>query len=275
VYGTHLTQKKMDVDEDEKEDGLDLATARLMGAFEPTSGSPNDYHIAALTRYYARTNEYLVEWSPTIQKSNRVADSPIRHIELIAGTAKSLVYYKPTRMLSADLDEELKQDYHALHPTTVPQVALHPGSVVCPDCALWFQYKANLTTHYNHAHGDAQTIEGVRARKIMSPMTFWTPSHPINRWFVAMLRAGVRSKMKHTSQPQLGAVLVLAAPMSVIVSSLVRVGDANLQIESDPLTGNPFWCDVFYFVAVFVCTLYPYPDACICLREHRRILGPS
>jgi hypothetical protein len=224
---------------DEVEDSLDLATALLMGAFVPTAENPNEFHIRTLTAFYAPSNEYSVTWSPVIQGSNTVLDDSIHYIEQLNDTDLCLVYYKPSRMAADLLNEELKQDFHSQRPKTRSgRVILHPGSFVCPDCAKWCESKGILTDHYAAIHPDAQTAEGIRIRFIVSPMRFWNHTHPINTWFLAQLRAGVRRKMSHCTRLELGAVLHVKAPRSVMVSCLVRMDDHGLRIENDPTNGT-------------------------------------
>jgi hypothetical protein len=224
---------------DEVEDSLDLATALLMGAFVPTAANPNEFQIETLTAFYAPSNEYLATWSPVIEGPNAVLDESIHYIEKLNDTDSCLVYYKPSRVAADRLNEELKQDFHAQHPKTrAGRVILHPGSLVCPDCAKWCESKGILTDHYAAKHPDSQTAEGIRSRLIVSPMKFWNHTHPINTWFLAQLRAGVRRKMSHCTRLELGAVLHVKAPRSIIVSCLVRMDDDGLHIEYDPTNGT-------------------------------------
>jgi hypothetical protein len=227
------------MDEGEVEDGIDLATALLMGAFVATAENPNEFLIQALTAYYAPSNEYLATWSPVIEGPNKVMDDSILYIEQLTDTDSCLVYYKPSRMAAHLLNEELKQDFHSRRPKTgSARVVLHPDSMACPDCGKWFESKAILVDHYTAIHPEAQTVEGIRNRLIVPPMRFWNHTHPINSWFVAQLRAGVRRKMSHCTRLELGAVLHVRAHRSVIVSCLVRMDDQSLRIENDPTSGT-------------------------------------
>ena len=146
-----------------------------------------------------------------------------------------LVYYQPSRIASAKLSDELKAEFHVLHPK---RATLSPKSVICPDCEKWFQSTAILGDHYSALHPDAATVEGIRRRFVSAPFCYWTPAHPMRKWFVGSFRADIRSKMSHNMSTDLGSVSTTYAPRSLIVGCLIRDDDENLTVAVDPVDGT-------------------------------------
>jgi hypothetical protein len=228
---------------------IEIATDIDLDGFAPAEDRPNDYRIAAVNKYYSVNDQYQVSWSPVIE-SNRTLTADIQHIVNISDADDCLVYYKPTRVPSSHLHDDLKDDFHAVHPKKAKRTPLNPDAVTCPECAEWCQSNLSLVAHYATSHPSGQTIEGIRRRMVEGPVAFWNPDHPMLQWFRGRLRTSIRAKMKFTTKHELGSVVHLHAPRSVMVACLIDPRDDTLQIEYDPVSGQRLYVEKEMYRAI-------------------------